>query len=138
MNSVADTSTSPAVGGHASAFERRHAARRRWIADGIVLSANDYAARRGISSAVLPALEASGAVFSLRIDGARWYPAELLSLSPDEATQMCRVLAGEDETRQFVFLMRVHGALAGQTVATAVAQGKLAQVLRLAQAWCDS
>lgn len=100
-----------------------------------MLTATDYAAARGIPASVLPELEARGEMFSLDIEGARWYPSELLKLSPDEASAVCRTLAGEDPARQLIFIMRRHGSLAGQTITAAIAQGQLAKVLRLAQAW---
>ena len=64
-------------------------------------------------------------------------PRSVLKFSPDEAAALCRKLAGDDMSRQlqFTFLMRKHGALAGQTVTTAIGQGRLARVLQLAQAW---
>lgn len=90
---------------------------------------------RGIPPSVLTELEARGELFSLDIAGALWYPAELLKLSTDEAGAVCRTLAGVDPARQLIFVMRKHGALAGETLTAAIAQGQLAAVLRLAHAW---
>lgn len=124
----------PATGGLAGAIERGRAARRAWTQDGTLLTAADYAARLGIAPAVLPTLEARSELFSLDIEGARWYPAELLKLSADERAVLCRVLAGDDKARQLIFIQRTHGALAGQTVTAAIARGQLARVLRLVYA----
>lgn len=124
-----------ATGGLSAAVERGRAARLAWTHDGTLLRATDYAAARDISPLELPGLEARGELFSLEIEGATWYPAELLKLAPDEAAALCRELAGDDSAAQLIFLMRTHGALAGQTVAAAVSQGRFADVLRLARAW---
>lgn len=80
-------------------------------------------------------LEARREFFSLDIEDGRWYPSELVKLSPDEAAVLCRTLAGDDAARLLIFIMRTHGALAGQTVATAIERGQLARVLQLANAW---
>lgn len=129
------TDTSTATDGLAGARERGRAARLAWTQDGTVLTAADYAAARGIEPSVLPELEANGELFSLDIEGGRWYPAELLKLAPDEAVVLCRELAGmDDPSSQLVFLMRTHGALAGQTVTMAIANGRLARVLQLIHA----
>lgn len=124
-----------ATGGLAAAQERGRAARLAWTQDGTLLTAADYAAARGIPSSVLPDLEAQGELFSLDVEGARWYPSELLKLSPNEASAVCRTLAGDDPARKLIFIMRGHGALAGQTVTAAIAQGQLAEVLRFANVW---
>ena len=129
-----ETSAHPgavATGGLSAALSRGRAARLAWTQDGTLLTPEAYAAARGISPSVLPELEARGELFSLAIEGACWYPSELLKLSPDESSAVCRVLAGDDAASQLVFVMRTHGALAGQTVATAIAGGQLATVLRL-------
>lgn len=135
VNIVPSPSSLSATGGLIGAIERGRAARQAWTQDGTLLTSGAYAAARGISPAALPELEARGELFSLDVDGARWYPSELLKLSPDEAAALCRELTGDDRSRQLVFLMRTHGALGGCTVAAALAQGQLAAVLRLAHAW---
>ena len=124
-----------ATGGLTSALGRGLTARLAWTHDGTLLTATDYAAARGIPPPALPELEALGELFSLDIEGARWYPSELLKLSPDVADAVCRAMAGDEPARQLVFIMRKHGALAGRTVTEAVAQGLLSDVLRLAHAW---
>lgn len=124
-----------ATGGLPGAVERGRAARLAWTQDGTLLNAADYAATRDISPLVLPELEARGELFSLDIEGRRWCPSELQKLSPDQATVLCRTLAGDDAARQLIFIMRKHGALAGETVAVAIKQGQLARVLQVAHVW---
>jgi hypothetical protein len=125
----------PPEGGLAGALERGRIAREAWTQDGTLLSAPDYAGRRGASPKVLSELEAHGELFSLNVAGVRWYPAELLKLSADEAAVLCRELTGDPAERQLIFLMRAHGALDGQTATSAIAGGQLARVLQLAHAW---
>jgi len=82
--------------------------------------------------------EARRELFALEVDGARWYPSELLKLSPSDAAGLCRALSGDDETSKLIVLMRTHGALAGRTATAAIAQGQLARVLQLSSAWRES
>ncbi len=131
-----NTSTpAPTPGGLGGVLERGRAARLGWTQDGTLLTATDFAAERGIPSSLLPELEGRGELFSLDIEGARWYPAALLKLSPDESSALCRMLGGSDADRKLIFVMRQHGALGGQDVVSVIAQGQLAAVLRLAEAW---
>jgi hypothetical protein len=123
------------LGGLAGALERGRAARLDWTQDGTLLTAVDFAAARGLSPTLLPELEARGELFALDIEGARWYPAALLKLSPDESSALCRMLGRNDADRKLIFVMRQHGALGGQDVVSAISQGQLAAVLRLAEAW---
>jgi len=127
--------TAPTLGGLAGVLDRGHATRLDWTQDGTLLTAVDFAAERGLSPSLLPELEARGELFALDIEGARWYPAALLGLSLDECSAVCRMLVGDDVARKLVFVMRPHGALGGQDVVSAISQGQLAAVLRLAEAW---
>jgi uncharacterized protein (DUF433 family) len=122
-------------GGLAGALERGRAARRAWMHDGTLLSAADYAAHGGVEPGALQLLEGRGELFALEVDGGRWYPAELLKLSAEDAAALCKELAGEEAARQLIFVMRKHGALGGQTVAETIGRGHLARVLQLAVAW---
>ncbi len=120
------------------AIECGRAARHAWIRDGVVLCSADFAALRGVTADELPALEGRGDLFAVDVDGETCWPAELLRFRPEEATSVCQALAGCDDAVKLVFLMRRHGALAGHTILEAVAQGRLAAVLRLAKSWRDS
>lgn len=135
MRTAASPSPAKATGGYPAALERGHLVRLGWTQDGTLISAVAYATARDIPPSALSELEAKGELFSLDIDGARWYPSELLKMPPAAAAAICRTLAGSDPAQQLIFLMRTHGALAGQAAAEAVAQGGLAKVLQLAHAW---
>lgn len=101
----------------------------------MLLSSADFAARRGVTADKLLTLEGRGDLFSVNVGGELCWPSELLSFRPEEASLVCRALAGCDDAVKLLFLMSTHGALAGNTAAEAVAQGRLADVLRLAKSW---
>ena len=122
-------------GGLAAAIERGKLARRQWTLDGTLLSQKTFAARRDMAPDALVALEAQGRVFSLEIDGVRWYPAELLRMDAGDAEALCAALAELEPTVKLGFLMRRHGALAGMTAASSIAEGGINRVLALASAW---
>lgn len=124
-----------AYGGLAQAMERGRAARRSWTQDGTLLSAADYAARRGVEPAALQHLEGRGELYSLEVDGARWYPSELLKIAADDAAALCKELAGYEPAGQLIFVMRKHGSLNGRTATAAINDGEQARVLQLARAW---
>ena len=126
-----------AQGGLKGAIERGRQARRAWISDRVVLSSAEFAAARGVASEALVALQAGDQLFSLTIEGEVWWPAELLKLSAADASALCSALDGADESSKLVFVMRTHGALGGRTVTEAVANGQLADVLRLARTWAE-
>jgi len=119
------------------AIERSRDARRAWIRDRVVLSSAEFAAARGVASESLVALQAGGELFALNIEGDVWWPAELLKLSAADASALCRALGDTGESSKLIFVMRKHGALGGRTVTEAVANGQLADVLRLARNWAE-
>lgn len=121
--------------GLAGAQERGRLARQLWIADGVLISAAAYAASRGLSEPELAALETRGELFSVAIDGVRWYPAELLKLSHDATAALCQALGPLDDASKLVFVMRTHGALGGMTVTEAALRGQWDRVLTLAKSW---
>ena len=135
MNQDRNNSTHADRGGFSRAVERGKLARRSWISDGIVLSPADFAVRSGVTPAVLQEMVVRGQLFSVEIDLACWYPAELLQLAPSDSEAVCTALAGLDTATQLVFVMRRHGALGGKTIADAIANGHVSQVLTLASAW---
>lgn len=126
----------PALG-LTGAQERGRAAHQSWIADGTLITAVDYAARRGLAEHEVAALETRGGLFSVAIDGVPWYPAELLRLSPDAATALCQAIRPLDEVSKLVFVMRTHGALGGLTVTEAALRGQWERTLTLAKTWSN-
>lgn len=125
-------------GGLKGAIERGRVARRAWIEEGVVLSTADFAARHRVSPDELQALKARNELFTVDVGGEAYWPAELLRLRPEQASLVCEALAGCDDAAKLVFLIRRHGALGGQTIAEAAAQGRLEDALCLATAWCGA
>lgn len=124
-----------APGGLDGAAQRGMLAVRDWVSDGVLLSAAEFASRRGLAPSRLADLEAHGELFAVVVDGVPWYPAELLKLTQDDSAALCRQLAGMEVARKVIFLMRKHGALRGDTVAMAMARGEFEAAMRLARAW---
>lgn len=122
-------------GGLAGAVERGDLVRHQWRLDGTLLSPEVFATRRGVTAVELSQLEAGGQLFSLEVGGARWYPAELLRMSPSDEASLCAALDQLEPTEKLIFLMRDHGALGGVTVAAAVAANGINRVLALAAEW---
>lgn len=102
-----------------------------------MLATADFAARRGVTVDELRALQGRGDLFAVDVDGEPCWPVELLRFRPEDAALVCQSLAGCNDAVKLVFLMRRHGALAGQTAVEAAEQGRLAEVLRLAKTWRD-
>lgn len=99
------------------------------------MSTADFASARGVMPDVLVALRARGELFSVVVDDQVWWPAELLKVAPKYASALCQALENATESRKVAFLMRKHGALGALTAAEAVASGRIAEVLRLAEDW---
>jgi hypothetical protein len=134
----ADPIQSASATGLVAARERGDSARRAWTRDGTLLSAHEFARRRGLAQGELEQLKHRRQVFSVPVAGVSWYPAALLGLSPDDGAALCQALGDDDAARNLVFLMRRHGALAGRTVVEAIVGGARQEVLALAQAWRES
>lgn len=124
-----------ARGGFASAVARGLEARRTWTREGVLLSTADFASARGVTPEMLVALRASGELFSVVVDDQVWWPAELLKVAPQYASALCQALENAADSRKVAFLVRNHGALGARTAAEAVASGRIAEVLRLAEDW---
>lgn len=122
-------------GGLAGAVERGELVRHQWTLDGTLLSPEDFAARRGVVAVELSQLEAGGQLFSLEVGGTRWYPAELLRMSPNDEAALCAAMRELGPAEKLIFLMRDHGALGGMPVADAIAAGGINRALDLAAEW---
>jgi len=132
---MSTTTPQQATTGQAAAIERGHEARRTWVSTGVLVSAKDFAERCGLTEQAVVDKTANGDLFSVLVDNDAWWPAQLLRMAHHDAVALCRALSAGDDGSKLVFLMRRHGSLGGLTAADAVAQGKLHEVLSLAQAW---
>lgn len=105
-----------------------------WISQEVVVLGATFAARRGVSPRTLSASVRCGELFSVGIKGRRYYVATLLQVEAAAAASVCRALTMLGDMEKAIFWLRPHGALAAETVATAIRAGKLDQVLKLAHA----
>lgn len=126
-----------AVCGLSDAIERGHVQLRRWTEDGTLLLAELFAERWGTTPGALAAAEENDEVFAVRVDGQRYYLAELLEIGRADGSAICRALAGLDAASKMIFLLRRHGGLGGKTVVEAVAAGALRRVLEHAEDWAE-
>lgn len=125
----------PATGGFEDAMARGRDVKREWTRDGTLVTPEVFAQARGVSVQDLRDVEAAGTLFSMVVDDASYYLAELLKFAPADAAAVCLALGGEEPASKVIFFMRKHGMLGGKTVAQAVEGGRLDAVLSAAEAW---
>lgn len=123
--------------GLAAAQLRGKSALARWVADGVLVKGDVFAKARGVSRQSLGAAVRRKELFSLDVNGRRYYLAALLEVESERAASVCRALAGATDSEKAIFWLRQHGTLGGKTVTAAVAAGKLARVLTLAEAHAE-
>lgn len=70
------------------------AARRTWVAEGVVQTRDDFAPRLGASPTSLPASVRWSDLFSVQVDEGAYQPAEFLKVEPEAADEVCRALGG--------------------------------------------
>lgn len=117
---------------------RGEAQLRKWSEDGTLVEGRRLQDTWGITRQALDKARERGEIFSFRIGGQHFYPAEALHLTREHLGQVIAALGEASAARKLIFLRRQHGALGGCSVAEAIEKGKLAEVLRLAQAWTES
>jgi hypothetical protein len=108
---------------------------RTWTRNGELLSADEFAAKLGLTKTELTESEARGEVFSLEVDSGRWYPSELLKIPLENMLVICRVISPLTVGERFTFCVRKHGAVGGKTVAEAIPASGIDRVLWLANLW---
>jgi hypothetical protein len=135
MTGAAAHRVAPATGGFESALARGRDAKREWTRDGTLVTPEMFARARGVSVQDLRDWETIGTLFSMVVDDAPYYLAELLMFAAADAAAVCLALGGEDPASKLIFFMRKHGMLGGKTVAQAIEGGGLQAVLRAAETW---
>ncbi len=117
------------------ALERGHLARMEWIKSGFLVPSEVYAAKLEIDALDLQKFEERGELFSIVVDGISYYPSDALKMPFSVMSGICAAFKGKSPSERMVFIMRKHGALGGKTVAQAVEDGELANVLQLVKSW---
>ena len=117
---------------------RGEAQLRKWSEDGTLVEGKRLQDAWGITRQALDKARERGEIFSFRIGGQHFYPAEALHLTREHLGQIIAALGPASAASKLIFLRRQHGSLGACTPAEAIEKGKLAEVLRLAQAWTQS
>lgn len=125
----------PAAGGLKGALARGQKTKREWTRDGTLVTPEAFAEARGASVQDLLDAEPTGSLFSMVVDDQRYYPAELLKFSSEDAEAVCRALGDEEPSSKLIFLMRKHSMLGGKTVAQFNKRDGLDAVINSAVAW---
>lgn len=110
----------------------------RWTQDGHLIDGKSLSAAWSISRQALDKARERGDIFSIKVGGQHYYPAEVLKLTRADIADINRRLDGVDACSKMIFLMRTHGALTGLTPARAIEQGMRDDVLRLASSWATT
>jgi hypothetical protein len=130
-----DDTTVTDPGAVEDAIKRGEARLLNWINSGQLVEGRVLEQAWGLTRQALDAARGRRELFSLWIKGQHWYPRAALDFERGALAEVNRALGDADPSSKFLFLMRKHGALGGQRPADAVERGRLAEVLRLAQAW---
>jgi hypothetical protein len=120
------------------AEERGEARLVRWTQDGTLVGGATVETAWGVKRQTVDAARERGEIFSVWVKGKHWYPGETLKFERSSFAAINHALGNVAPSSKLLFLLRTHGALGGQTPADAVADGKLADVLRLATAWANT
>ncbi len=115
--------------------DRSETAKRRWIAEGLLVGSTDMGAAWGRSRQALEQAVDRGELFSLKIANRRWYPAVFARLDPDTVKTVCTLLHDVDPVSQFIFWERTHGSLGGRTIEAALRTGDMQAGARAAEAF---
>lgn len=117
---------------------RGEAQLRKWSEDGTLVEGRRLQDTWGITRQALDKARERGEIFSFRIGGQHFYPSEALHLTREHLARILEALGPASAASKLIFLRRRHGTLGGATPAEAIEKGRLAEVLRLAQAWTQS
>jgi hypothetical protein len=119
------------------ATARGEAAKLEWIRSGLVVPAAQLAQAWGLTPQALGPAAERGELVSIKIKGKRYYPTPFTELDRESVLTITRLLSPLPASEQFIFWMRPHGALGGQTAAQCLAANpaQLARVCQLAHAW---
>ncbi|XYJ11182.1 hypothetical protein ACSUZJ_04115 [Telluria sp. B2] len=117
---------------------RGEAQLRKWSEDGTLVEGRRIQDAWGITRQALDKARERGEIFSFRIGGQHFYPAEALHLTREHLARIIEALGPASAASKLIFLRRQHGSLGAATPAEAIEKGRLADVLRLAQAWTQS
>lgn len=114
---------------------RSAAARQRWIDEGLLVGSTELKNAWHRSRQALEQAVERGELFSLKINGRRWYPARFTQIDPEQVKAVCSLMKNIDPESQFIFWMRPQGNLGGRTIADALKNGDVQAALRATEAF---
>ncbi len=113
-------------------------ARREMVRDGVLLPANEFCLRLGVSETKLARLRDAGSVFSIEVDGVEYYPALLAEpgLDRKRLQSICRILVPAPPASRLDYLSSARGSLGGMSPLDAVRENRRYHWVReTARAW---
>lgn len=125
------------VNGIESAMARGRKVCGNWVRNRVLLTGDEFSARRGVPRQALTAAVRCGDLFSVGYAGRRYYLAALLDVPADAVTAVCRTMGRTTGAEHVIFWLRGHGGLGGRSVAAAINVGMLDRALQIAHAWAD-
>ncbi len=127
----------PALSGIAAAGARGQAAIAHWIKDGTLVPSKTISDAWGLTPQALGQAVEQGKLFSYKHGNKRFYPSSMIDLGRDDIAAVCQALGQCDDAQKLIFWTRAHGGLEGRTAPQALANGELARVVELAEAWAE-
>jgi len=113
------------------------AVKQSWIADGLLVGSAALADAWGCSRQALEQACERDELFSLKINGRRWYPASAMTLSAEAVKSVCAALAGMEPVARFITWETRQGSLGGLTLAQAIKAGRTNDAIRVAHSLAD-
>lgn len=119
--------------------EEARAGQKKLVADGTLVEASKFLQEWGFSKQALSKAQAANRVFSLDIEGERYYPAFFLDPRYDRAKleKVSKVLGDLPAASKLHFFLGGRGSLAGKTPLEALAAGQLDKVMNSAQGFAQ-
>lgn len=116
------------------------AKRKALCENGDILLPEEMAEKMSLTVAALNELEADGLLFSMEVEGIRYFPwyFSCPQVSRNELKLVCKKLGNIDAWEKYIFFVRPVGSLGGMTPLQGLRQSKFKEVLRAAAAFADA
>ena len=122
--------------GLAEAGARGAAALTKLTLDGRLIGRAQLAEAWGLGAQAVQNAVQLGDLFEIWVNKSTYFPAVLVPLGFEQASELCRSLKIETASGKLVFLLRTHGGLSGRTVVEALQSGtSLSRIEELADDW---
>jgi len=118
-----------------AARERGQAQLVDWVQDGTLLPSQAFATKWGMTPQGLHAACVRCELMAIKVSNRLYYPALLLDLPREFASELCVALAPLPPAKQLIFLLRSHGVLEGKSIPELAGAKQFARALELARSW---